>query len=52
MAEGAMAITVEPNLGGNDGQRRRLALRAVHENTSGAKTSENTKQQTGGESQM
>jgi hypothetical protein len=37
MAEGAMAVSVEPDLGGNDGQGGGLALRTIHENTSGAK---------------
>jgi hypothetical protein len=52
MAEGAVAITVEPDLGGNDGQGRRLTLRTIHEIPLGPKTSENAKQQLGGESQM
>jgi hypothetical protein len=35
MAQGAGAIAIEPNFSGNDGQGRRLALRADHGHTSG-----------------
>src|ERR1017187_2112736 len=38
MAQSAVAVAVEPDLGWNDEQGRRLALRADHEYTSGKST--------------
>jgi hypothetical protein len=37
MAESAVTVAVEPDLGWNDKQGRRLALRADHGHTSGKK---------------
>jgi hypothetical protein len=42
MAESAMAVSVEPDLGGNNGQGRRLAFRTIHENTSGGQKHQKT----------
>jgi hypothetical protein len=43
MAQGAMAITIKTNLGGNNGQGRRLAFRAIHGQPRMQKTSETAK---------
>jgi hypothetical protein len=45
MAEGAMAITVKTNLSRDNGQRRRLAFRAIHGVPQMQKTSEKAKLQ-------
>jgi hypothetical protein len=42
MAKGAMAVAVEPDLGGNYGQGGGLALRTIHENTSGGQKHQKT----------
>ena len=45
MAQGAMTVAVEADLGGNDGQGRRLALRTIHAGTSGAKKNQKMQKQ-------
>jgi hypothetical protein len=43
VAEGAMTIAIKTNLSRNDGQGRRLALRTIHECTSGTKNNRKNK---------